>query len=93
MRIIKQSSQFKHDIKREKKGKYSKILEEILMPVLISLASDEVLPQNLCDHALIGSKKGFRDCHIKPDLVLIYQKKNDNTLHLVRLGSHSELSL
>ena len=93
MRIIKQSSQFKRDIKREKKGKYSSILEDILMPVLAVLASDKPLPQNLYDHALIGDKKGFRDCHIKPDLVLIYQKKDDDTLYLVRLGSHSELSL
>ncbi|MCW5584238.1 MAG: type II toxin-antitoxin system mRNA interferase toxin, RelE/StbE family, partial [Gammaproteobacteria bacterium] len=34
-----------------------------------------------------------RDCHIKPDLVLIYRKPDDDTLELVRLGSHSELGL
>ena len=33
----------------------------------------------------------FRDCHVKPDLVLIYEKPDDDTLRLVRLGSHSEL--
>lgn len=93
MRIIKQSSQFKRDIKREKKGKYGSSFEEILMPILTALASDNPLPQNLYDHTLIGDKKGFRDCHIKPDLVLIYQKKDLDTLYLVRIGSHSELSL
>ncbi|WRF71540.1 type II toxin-antitoxin system mRNA interferase toxin, RelE/StbE family [Helicobacter pylori] len=36
--------------------------------------------------------KDFRECHIKPDLLLVYQiKKQENTLFLVRLGSHSEL--
>jgi len=45
------------------------------------------------DHALTGDWKDYRDCHIKPDLVLIYQKPDADTLRLVRLGSHSELSL
>jgi len=45
------------------------------------------------DHALIGEWKDHRDCHVKPDLVLIYQKPDANVLRLVRLGSHSELGL
>ena len=40
---------------------------------------------------LSGEWSGFRDCHIKPDLVLIYEKPDTDTLRLVRLGSHSEL--
>lgn len=35
----------------------------------------------------------LRDCHIRPDLVLIYRKPDEGTLELVRLGSHSELGL
>ena len=42
------------------------------------------------DHGLSGKWKGYRDCHIKPDLVLIY-KKSATVLSLVRLGSHAEL--
>jgi mRNA interferase YafQ len=42
---------------------------------------------------LTGDWKDHRDCHIKPDLVLIYRKPEDSVLHLVRLGSHAELSL
>jgi mRNA interferase YafQ len=34
-----------------------------------------------------------RDCHIRPDLILIYRKPDDDNLELVRLGSHSELGL
>ena len=42
------------------------------------------------DHKLTGTLRAFRECHIKPDLLLIY-KISGKTLHLVRLGSHSEL--
>jgi mRNA interferase YafQ len=45
------------------------------------------------DHVLAGNWQDHRDCHIKPDLVLIYRKPDPQTLQLVRLGSHSELSL
>ncbi|WP_243405510.1 type II toxin-antitoxin system YafQ family toxin [Solimicrobium silvestre] len=45
------------------------------------------------DHPLTGEWKDHRDCHIKPDLVLIYQKTDDSIMRLVRIGSHSELSL
>ena len=44
-------------------------------------------------HALSGDWRDHRDCHVKPDLVLIYQKPDAATLRLVRLGSHSELGL
>lgn len=60
------------------------------------LSSDAVLPEKYRDHALTGDWKDHRDCHIKPDLVLIYQKTDDDELlilQLVRLGSHSELGL
>jgi mRNA interferase YafQ len=45
------------------------------------------------DHPLIGNFKDLGYCHIKPDLVLIYRKIDDNVLELVRLGSDSELGL
>ena len=44
-------------------------------------------------HALAGDWKDHRDCHVKPDLVLIHQKSDADVLRLVRLGSHSELGL
>ncbi len=42
------------------------------------------------DHALKGQWKEFRECHVKPDLLLIYQVQDD-ALILIRLGTHSEL--
>jgi len=49
------------------------------------------LPQRYADHPLTGERKGYRDCHIPPDLILIYLKPDNVALELVRLVSHSEL--
>lgn len=61
--------------------------------MLRSLAGDAPLAGKYRDHPLSGEWQGFRDCHVKPDLVLIYEKPDPETLRLVRLGSHSELGL
>jgi len=55
------------------------------------LLSDQVLPENTRDHALSGDWVGYRECHIKPDQLLIYRKPGADTLRLARLGSHSQL--
>jgi mRNA interferase YafQ len=68
-------------------------LDDLLADVIATLAADKPLPARLHDHALGGRWKDFRDCHVRPDLVLIYRKPDDKTLELVRLGSHSELGL
>lgn len=93
MRTIKQTTKFKRDLKREAKGPHRKVLQDDLVPIVETLASDKPLDPKYCDHPLSGDWKDHRDCHIKPDLVLIYLKPNDDTLRLVRLGSHSELGL
>ena len=56
------------------------------------IADNPPLDSNHQDHALQGEYTGYRECHIEPDLLLIY-KKQDDILVLVcfRLGSHSEL--
>jgi mRNA interferase YafQ len=59
--------------------------------VVALLLSGQVLPENSRDHALSGDWVGYRECHIKPDLLLIYRKPDPDTLRLARLGSHSEL--
>ena len=60
--------------------------------IINRLANDEVLEQKYKDHRLKGELKGFRDCHIKPDLVLIYSKNKDALLLTAfRISSHSEL--
>ena len=59
--------------------------------VLRFLLADVPLPERYNDHGLTGNWIGFRECHIKPDLLLIYEKVGADILMLVRLGSHSEL--
>ena len=93
MRTIKQTGQFKRDLKREAKGPYRTALAKDFTEIVRALANDEQLAENYRDHALTGDWKNYRDCHIKPDLVLIYQKPDKGTMRLVRLGSHSELGL
>lgn len=93
MRTIEQTSQFRRDYKREAKGSNRQTLANELIAIITDLANDQPLPEKNRDHALSGDWKDHRDCHIKPDLVLIYRKPDNAVLQLVRLGSHSELGL
>ena len=93
MRAIERTGQFKRDYKREAKGKYRSEIDACLVPVLVALGNDEMLESRHRDHALSGDWKDHRDCHVKPDMVLIYRKPDSDTLQLVRIGSHSELGL
>lgn len=91
MRTIDRSSAFKRDYKREAKGQHRATLDANLIPVLMALANDQPLEPRHRDHDLSGEWAGYRDCHVKPDLVLIYRKPDTDILRLARLGSHSEL--
>jgi mRNA interferase YafQ len=93
MRAIERTSRFRRDYRREKSGVLGKKLDALLLDVIDLLAVDRPLPHRCFDHPLSGEWDGFRDCHIRPDLVLIYEKPDAHTLRLVRLGSHSELGL
>ena len=93
MRTIKQSSQFKRDLKRESKGQYRQSLTKDFIAIVEALAQDQPLPEKYRDPPLIGNWKDCRDCHIRPDLILIYRKSDESSLELVRLGTHSELGL
>ncbi len=85
MRIIDRSTAFKRDFKKHGE------IEASLVEVLYKLLNDETLPERYRDHLLTGDWLGYRECHIKPDLLLIYKQCDDNTLRLARFGSHSEL--
>ena len=93
MRAIKYTTRFQRDYKREKSGRDSKRLDSLLMDVVNQLAADTPLSRRSFDHPLSGEWSDHRDCHIRPDLILIYRKPNHDSLELVRLGSHSELGL
>ena len=93
MRTIEFTGQFKRDYKRESKGAHKKTLAKDLNDVLKLLRAEKKLPEKYHDHPLVGDWKDHRDCHIKPDLVLIYRQPDKITLQLVRLGSHSQLGI
>ncbi len=93
MRTIDPTGRFRRDLKRELKGKYRRVITDELDELITLLADDVPLETRHRDHALTGDWKDHRDCHVKPDLVLIYCKPDEVTLQLVRLGSHAELGL
>lgn len=91
MRTIDRSSAFKRDYKRESKGRHRAALDDQLKPVLFALATDQPLNARYRDHDLSGDWAGYRECHVKPDLLLIYRKSDADALRLARLGTHSDL--
>ena len=93
MRIVKYTNRFRRDYRRERSGRHGKRLDAVLLATVNMLAKDEPLPHGYFDHPLGGEWNDHRDCHIRPELVLIYRKPDDTSLELVRLGSHSELGL
>jgi mRNA interferase YafQ len=90
---LERTKNFKPDYKREARGRHRKTLDESFIVVLKLLLKNKPLDEKYKDHALTGDWSDHRDCHIKPDLVLIYRKPVKNILQLVRIGSHSELGI
>lgn len=92
MRKIERTNAFRRDHKRELRGQHRRDLENLLVSVVSLLAEDKPLAERNRDHTLAGKWCDFRECHLKPDLLLIYRKVGADVLQLVRMGSHSELS-
>lgn len=81
--------QYLKDLKlARKRGLDENKLNEIILKLL---SGEELSPKNR-DHALTGNYKGFRECHISPDWLLIYSREDIlKIVTLVRTGSHSDL--
>jgi mRNA interferase YafQ len=91
MRTIERTNLFKRDFKREKSGQHKRDLDALVSMAVLLLVEDKPLLEKHRDHALSGEWRDHRECHLKPDLLLIYRKPNPDVLQLIRLGSHSEL--
>lgn len=86
MKKVITTSQFKKDAKSLNENHLSET-----KAVIDKLAASEILPSKYKDHKLVGGDyKDCRECHIKPDLLLIY-RSSDSVLELARIGSHSKL--
>ncbi len=94
MRTTKHSRNFKRDYKRELGGQHRDVITQPngeLWAVIYALTNNIPLPERYHDHSLHNNLEGFRECHIRPDLLLVYAYPDDETLRLERLGSHSEI--
>lgn len=91
MRTIEWTSPFRRDYKRVKATPRHKDIETLLSEISDMLADNKPLPAKYRDRSLGGNWKDHRECHLKPDLLLIYKLPNNETLRFVRLGTHSNL--
>lgn len=81
------ANSFKRDMKKQSLDLF---LTVEWNEITTALMNGRAMKEKYCDHELKGQWLGFRECHIKPDLLLIYEP-DDKVIQLVRIGSHSEL--
>ena len=93
MRSIEISGKFKREMRHLMSGIYRNVVKpkSELWEVIDALAEGLQLPEAYRDHPLHGNFEGSRECHIRPDLLLVYTLEGDELLRLERLGSHSEI--
>ena len=92
MRTIEFAKAFRRDYRQIRAmPRHRGNIDALLEQAITLLAMDDPLPVGFRDHLLTGDWSGYRECHLKPDLLLIYRKPAPETLRLARLGSHSEL--
>ena len=88
MREVVQTAQFKKDLRKIARSARHRV--EDLLEAIDHLARNERLHERYRDHALTGDLSAYRECHIRPDWLLMYEL-TPGRLVLVRTGSHSEL--
>lgn len=93
MRTIRRTNAFKRDFRRANRSIYRDTLDHDINAILVLLQSDAPIPPRYYDHPMRGDWRGYRNCHIRGDLVLLYRKIGNDVLELVGLGSHSHLDL
>ena len=84
---LRYSNKFKRDLKACKKRNYNL---DLLKDIIDTLRIPEPLPPKNRDHNLIGNYAGYRECHIQPDWLLIYQQ-SETELLLYRTGTHADI--
>ena len=84
---VRYSTQYKRDMKACARRKYDM---DLLKPVIDTLRIPAELPQQYRNHDLGGQYKGYQECHIMPDWLLVY-KYDKGDLLLYRTGTHSDL--
>lgn len=86
------SKSFRKSIKRLVHSKDGKIIEERLEIIIECIRHGSILDRKYKDHALHGVWNGYRECHVKPDVLLLYEvDKQMSLVTLINIGSHSEV--
>lgn len=86
---IRTTSVFRKNLKLMKKRGYDLSLLQAAVSIL---ASGEGLPSKYSDHALKGTFRQYRECHITPDWLLVYEiREQELVLVLSRTGTHSDI--
>lgn len=89
MRVIERATVFERDFNRLKSTPHHyEDIDASLTGVVARLLADQTLSESNRDRALGVNWRGYRECHIQPDLVLLYRKRDAETLRLARLGVH-----
>lgn len=82
------TAQFRRDYKlSEKRGLNMTLIDNLIY----ELTAENVLDEKYCDHSLKGGYKGCRECHIKPDWLLVYRLSGKGDIVFVRTGTHSDI--
>lgn len=91
MYTVRSTKKYRTSIKKIGLSGNKKAVQEIEYVVSL-LTAGKVLPQKYRDHVLIGDMNGVRECHVQPDLLLLYRiQDKELILYLVDVGSHSKL--
>lgn len=90
---VVRTQQFERSFRKLKKsGSLKSATEKRLKEAILTLAARKPLPASYRDHQLTGDLKRYRECHLKGDLLLVYQVQVDVlVLVLIDIGSHSEI--
>ncbi len=97
LKSIKRQCVSKYKILTSKKyrsqyKKHSLKDKDLIDEIVYKLANDIELDKSKCDHQLTGKYSGYKECHVKPGLLLVYRKDGDVLeLYLVNVGSHSDI--
>lgn len=88
MKQVVSTGQFRKDIRRYR---HQPLKLQKLYAVVAKLAQGEALPAHHRPHGLSGVYKGYMECHIENDLLLIWLDETTEIIKLIRFGSHSEV--
>jgi len=81
------------DFRRVNRGMHGSHLDTTPLEALELVVADAPLPGRYADYPMKGRYASCRNCHLRPDLVLVYRKRGSDALEFGRIGFHAQLGL